>query len=330
MDISFENPVPFITIAIPTVNRVEYLKKSLSSALLQTFKDIEIIVSNNGSTDTTQEYLETISDERVKVYHQSPQLCAISNWNFCLQKAKGEYFLLLSDDDMIDQNFAEQCAHAYNANKRPVIKIPIIYSHASIIDSHDNCLTKLINPVNNILERGEKFISESFKGKRSAAFCATLYRTEDLMAIGGFDCENVFAADAIARGKLCINSFVLYVPLTLSYYRIHESNGGRSYDETYRLRYTYDALNRILSALEDVQWYQKIFKAGLYFARNNFVTGLGRAHNKFSFRLLLEFILKYVKVFGYSNLLFWDIPKYLLSIFMNPLLIRRIKNVLGI
>ena len=91
---------PKVTIAIPTYNRADdYLKQTLKSALNQTYENIEIIVSDNCSTDNTEAVVNSFNDSRIRYFRQQENIGANNNFNFCLKQAKGEYFLLLLDDD---------------------------------------------------------------------------------------------------------------------------------------------------------------------------------------------------------------------------------------
>lgn len=61
-----------ISVVIPTHNRVDLLKRAIESVLNQSFNDFEIIVVSDGSTDGTDELMETFDDERVRYYKQFP------------------------------------------------------------------------------------------------------------------------------------------------------------------------------------------------------------------------------------------------------------------
>ena len=93
--------MPLVSIGIPTFNRQLLLKRAIESALAQTYPNLEIIVSDNASTDGTQHYLSSLNDERLKTIVNSENLGMVANWDKCLAAAKGEYFLLMSDDDAL-------------------------------------------------------------------------------------------------------------------------------------------------------------------------------------------------------------------------------------
>ena len=101
---------PLVTIGIPTYNRADgYLKDAIESALNQTYANLEIIISDNCSSDDTGLIVESFNDPRIKYYRHNENIGANNNFNFCLKKASGIFFLLLHDDDLIDEDFVELC-----------------------------------------------------------------------------------------------------------------------------------------------------------------------------------------------------------------------------
>ena len=75
---------PLITIAIPTFNRASWLGDCVLSALSQTYRNFEVLISDNASTDRTQEVLKQFSDPRVRVVRQETNIGLLPNWNACL------------------------------------------------------------------------------------------------------------------------------------------------------------------------------------------------------------------------------------------------------
>lgn len=102
---------PLVSIGIPTYNRAEMLRRSIESALGQDYQRIEVIISDNASTDTTQELCQEFSkkDGRIKYIRQSFNLGASANFAEVLKVASGEYFMWLGDDDWIDAFYISHC-----------------------------------------------------------------------------------------------------------------------------------------------------------------------------------------------------------------------------
>lgn len=103
---------PLLSIGIPTFNRAHLLADSLGSALAQSLPGIEIIVSDNASTDDTTAVVQALSDSRVSYVRQGTNLGAGGNLKALLEMASADYFCLLQDDDMI---FPDLVRRAYGA-----------------------------------------------------------------------------------------------------------------------------------------------------------------------------------------------------------------------
>lgn len=88
-----------ISIIIPTRERAFYLHYSLQTALAIDDPDIEVIVSNNASTDDTAEVLAAFDDPRLKVLNTGTRVSMRHNFEFCLAEASGDYLLYIGDDD---------------------------------------------------------------------------------------------------------------------------------------------------------------------------------------------------------------------------------------
>ena len=99
---------PRLTIAIPTVNRAGLLGRAIESALAQTSPDIEIIVSDNGSTDQTPAVIGRYAGRGMRSFRHSATMSAAKQGQFLFEQARGEFFLGLSDDDFLEPEFAAE------------------------------------------------------------------------------------------------------------------------------------------------------------------------------------------------------------------------------
>ena len=95
---------PLVTIAIPTFNRANMLKKAISSALNQSFEKLEVLIVDNASSDETQKTVSNINDSRVRYIKNSSNIGLSANWQKCVHHASGDYLLMLSDDDILMPN----------------------------------------------------------------------------------------------------------------------------------------------------------------------------------------------------------------------------------
>ncbi|MCA9109881.1 MAG: glycosyltransferase family 2 protein, partial [Planctomycetaceae bacterium] len=82
---------PRFSIVMPTRNRACLFRSALQSALAQTCGDFEVVISNNQSSDNTNEVARTFDDPRVRYFETDQTLPMSRNWEFALSNARGEY-----------------------------------------------------------------------------------------------------------------------------------------------------------------------------------------------------------------------------------------------
>ena len=84
---------PLITICIPTRNRSSLLKACVESALTQTYQNIEVLVSDNASTDDTLAVLESMDDGRLRILRNREDIGGAENFANCIREARGDYLV---------------------------------------------------------------------------------------------------------------------------------------------------------------------------------------------------------------------------------------------
>jgi len=90
---------PAISVLTPVWNGLPYIKECVDSVLQQEFQDWELVISDNCSTDKTRDYLDTLTDPRIRVYKQEKNLGIVGNLNFLFAKASAPVAHLLCADD---------------------------------------------------------------------------------------------------------------------------------------------------------------------------------------------------------------------------------------
>lgn len=113
---------PIVSIGLPIYNGEKLMRKAIQSILSQTFTDFEIIISNNASTDLTEQICKEYekNDYRIRYFHQKQYVNWVVNWDFVLEKAKGEYFVWIAADDSWEPTFLEKNIEVLNSNKNIV------------------------------------------------------------------------------------------------------------------------------------------------------------------------------------------------------------------
>lgn len=107
-----------ITIGIPTYNRINVLPRAVESALAQDCGNLEVLISDNASTDGTEAYCRSLAAEEpaVRYMRQSVNGGPTANFNVILGHARGDYVLLLSDDDWLSSCYVSRCVEWLRAH----------------------------------------------------------------------------------------------------------------------------------------------------------------------------------------------------------------------
>jgi glycosyltransferase involved in cell wall biosynthesis len=125
-----------VSVGLPVYNGERYLHEALDSVLAQTHTDLEIVISDNGSDDKTQEICEkyAATDSRIRYVRQPANRGAAFNHNFVMKAATAPYFRMYSYDDRLDPQCIELCAAALDADSGRAVA----WSQTIVIDDDGN------------------------------------------------------------------------------------------------------------------------------------------------------------------------------------------------
>jgi glycosyltransferase involved in cell wall biosynthesis len=212
-----------VTIAIPTYNRAEgFLTSAIKSAVEQTYRNLQIIVSDNCSIDNTEDIVTGFKDHRILYYKHNINIGANNNFNFCVEQARGRYFLLLHDDDMIDTDFVERCIDAAPGNGTK----GVIRTGTRRIDGQGRIIAEQPNTVGGL--HNYEFLLGWFRGRTAFYLCSTLFSTEHLKLAGGFHSPRNLFQDVVSLAVLASRHGRVDVPEVKASFRRHGQNMGSS------------------------------------------------------------------------------------------------------
>ena len=97
-----------VSICIPTYNVERTIMGSLRSILNQTYRNLEIIIVDNASTDSTLRTLKKFKDFRIKIYRNKKNIGAEHNWTKCVKLATGDYIAIFHADDIYNHRIIEK------------------------------------------------------------------------------------------------------------------------------------------------------------------------------------------------------------------------------
>lgn len=210
---------PRVSIGLPVYNGENFLSASIESILAQEFPDFELVISDNASSDRTEEICRHYQalDARIKYDRASRNQGIVWNHNRVFERSSGEYFMWFSHDDLLAPSYVGRCVAILEMDPSVVL----CFSSCSDIDESGQCLgfrKSLIamdaaNPVGRFRE-GIRLdhLCEPWCGlTRSAAIKAT-------PLMGNFaDYDRVMIADLGLRGRFC------HIPEALYFNREHRN-----------------------------------------------------------------------------------------------------------
>ena len=201
--------MPRLSIAIPTVNRASLLARAIESALAQTSQDIEILVSDNGSTDETPSVIARYHDPRLRTFRHEVTMHMMRHSEFILAQVKGEFVVALSDDDYLEPGFAAETLAAFDRNPSAAF----VYTGCAV-HYDDVQVPALVGPP---IESTSDFLLNHYSGRRELSWCACVTRLRDLKQIGQVP-ENRIIGDMYYWTKMAFRGPVVCVPKVLSHY----------------------------------------------------------------------------------------------------------------
>lgn len=137
----FTGTAPLVSIGLPVFNGADYVAEALESLCAQTYPDLEIIVSDNCSTDETHRICAAMAarDPRIRLSRTEVNVGAANNFNRVVELAKGDFFAWANHDDLWDPHYVERCMAALDADPSCVLA----YSKSTTIDEHGAATCRL-------------------------------------------------------------------------------------------------------------------------------------------------------------------------------------------
>jgi glycosyltransferase involved in cell wall biosynthesis len=236
---------PFFTVAIPVYNRLEFTKQAVESVLNQTFKDFELLIVDDCSTDNSVwEYIKNIKDARVRTYKNEKNLGIVYNWKRCIELANGKWFRFLLNDDLLFKDsleITEELIKDYPENKVIVTSgkdfqnIDDIKEFLTINKKKRNLPENILKNMVEIIKKRKRFI-QTWAMPNSYTLL-----TEDLKQLI-MTKKYQIVEENLGKTGHCVDYFILYavaikyntmIEMDLPLYgvRYHETNLSKSYNQ---------------------------------------------------------------------------------------------------
>ena len=153
---------PLVSVGIPVFNGERFVSESIQSILDQDYPNLEVIISDNGSTDSTPEILHGFSerDDRIRLFTHAENRGAAWNFNFVFSRSQGGLFKWATHDDVCAPSFIRECVSALESRPDAVLAYPrasVIDGHGSVIRDYENhgfgCAADRLERVRSMLRR---------------------------------------------------------------------------------------------------------------------------------------------------------------------------------
>jgi glycosyltransferase involved in cell wall biosynthesis len=284
---------PWLSVLIPTFNGEKYLPSALDTILVQGEYDIEYIVVDDGSTDSTLSILDAYKTKfSMRVLQRKRQGNWVASTNYALSLATGKYACFLHQDDLWHKN-------RLRTMKRLIHQFPAVdfFLHSScFIDEKGNPLGLWNCPLPRypeVIEPGSmtgKLLIQNF-----ISIPAPIFKRETALRLGGLDEFLWYTADWDLWLKMSLHARALYYPEPLSGFRVHPNSqtmARSSYLHDFRKQLV-DVFNKnfeLWDASDSLK--RKTYKSAIFSIEvNTSLAGILHQKDTNIFGLLIKFIL---------------------------------------
>lgn len=238
--------MPIVSILIPAYNTEKYIEQCVRSALNQTLTDIEVIVVNDGSTDSTRNILESLdgSDSRLKILHQENKGIGAARKR-AFEEATGIYIQFVDSDDWIDDNYLKSVVEIAEDKRADIVETSGCYYH----EENGTLTGRSSWPyIKNRTELNASEVAIKIVQRlHSCSLCTKLFRKEFCTKFGLNFIEGIdFGEDAHFICKVCSHNPKYWITPEVFY---HLRNNLTS---TTKTRYTIKKFNCRIAWIRDL------------------------------------------------------------------------------
>jgi len=233
-----------VTVVIPSYNHQNYIKEAIESIINQSYKNIELIVIDDGSIDSSPKILDSLSKKYGFKYIHRENRGLSKTLNEALELAKGEYFsICASDDRFILDKVYKQVKFLEN-------NLDYAVCYGNVIAFNNSGIEKRVNVKNG---KSRWIFKELITADINIPAPSSMMRTHILREVGGYS-EDILIEDWDMWLRVANIYKIGYLNEYLAYYRDHEKN---TYKQTYKM---FEAQKKILEKWSDYKYYNQALK----------------------------------------------------------------------
>ena len=203
-----------VSIVILTYNSGSYIKSTLSSCFSQTYKNLEILIVDDGSSDGTEEYLNGING--IKLIKNQENKGISKNLNAAVNNCSGEFIIFLGHDDILPSDHVEKMIAEFDEN------VGFVHCNAIKIDSVGAIIKLTRNQKNQIKKNNDCIYYLS--SNNFIQSCGLMFRKTIFQSFGGWDERYKLFGEWLSYIKFAEISEVRYCKSSVAYYRTHKTN----------------------------------------------------------------------------------------------------------
>lgn len=248
---------PKVSIGIPVYNGEKYLRAALDSLVNQTYTDIEIVISDNASTDGTEEICRSFasSDPRIRYHRNTENIGAGANYRQVFSMCRGAYFKWAAHDDTYADTFIERCVRVLDS--RP--EILLAYSYTILIDENGLEIDKYKDPFNMDCDlESVRFKDILF----NLGWCHAVFglMRRDILAQTALT-GSYLASDMILLAELAMLGRFAEISDHLFSRRLHSGASGQANADPQSLAIWYDPANKGRRQLKRTKMFMEYLRA---------------------------------------------------------------------
>ena len=226
-----------VSIIIPVYNSYKNLNRCLDSVINQTYKNIEIIIINDGSTDRSLDILNEYKkkDNRIKVYTIKNSGVSYAR-NYGIKKSNGEYIMFIDSDDYIELNMVEKMMNSLVSNKVDIVRCNnFVEEKTNYVESY-YLKNKLVNKIDS------NIISDIITSKLLTYCCVLLVKKDVLLKTNLFNVDLKIYEDRVFYLELFLKAKNVYFMEDVLYHYVTNNNGCTKSNKNIT-RHLFDTIN---------------------------------------------------------------------------------------
>lgn len=245
------------TIILPVHNGGEFIKQCIESIISQTYKEFNLDILENKSSDGTDKCLSTLNDKRIRIWKSDKLLTIEDNWKRILSIPKNNYMTIIGHDDILYPDYLA-------IMNEMILKNPdakLYQSHFDLIDEKGKVIRECW-PMPAV-ERGEHFLALRMSQSIDSFGTGYMMRSKDYESVGGIpNYKKLLFADDALWIKIINNGYMNITPRKCFAYRFH----NQSVSHTLDIKDFYNSLKEYIIFLSKIKMSNSYY---LHIVENN-------------------------------------------------------------